>query len=146
MKDALIICPKCGSDACYSTPLNETKNSYNCMGCGFQSNDLMIEGEFDPFEYEVTMPELHKDLKYIDDQKRLWYPMTLNIEGKGTLFANGTSVEDWKWSVIKMKELTEEEQKEAINKGAKFKSDPSTMKHFGNDFIEACDYLGLFEK
>ena len=146
MNDNLIICPKCGSDACYSTQINEIKNAYNCMGCGYHSNDLMIEGEFEDFEYEMTMPELHKDLKYIDEQKRIWYPMTINIEGKGTLFANGTSIHDWKWSVIKMRELTEEEQKEAINKGSKFKSDPSTMKHFENDFIEACDYLGLFNK
>lgn len=146
MEDNLIICPKCGSDACYSTQLNETKSTYNCMGCGFHTNDLMTEGEFEDFEYEMTMPELHKDLKYVDEQKRIWYPMTINIEGKGTLFANGTSVDDWKWSVIKMRELTEEEQKEAINKGSKFKSDPSTMKHFDKDFIEACDYLGLFNK
>jgi hypothetical protein len=90
------------------------------------------------------MPELHKDIKHIDEQKRIWYPMTFNMIEKGTIFANGTSKDDWKWSVIKTRELSKEEQKEAINKGTKYKSDPSTMKHFGNDFISACDYLGLF--
>lgn len=144
-KDALVICPKCGSDACYSLPINETKNSYNCMGCGFHTNDLMLEGEFDPFEYELTMPELYKDIKYVDGEKRIWYPMTFNIHDKGTVFINGTSKDDWKWSVIKVRKLSKKEQKEAINKGAEYKSDPSTMKHFGTDFISACDYLGLFD-
>ena len=67
------------------------------------------------------------------------------MHDKGTVFINGTSKDDWKWSVIKVRKLSKEEQKEAINKGAKYKSDPSTMKHFKNDFISACDYLGLFD-
>ena len=52
MKDKLSICPRCTSDACYITPLNEVKNNYFCFGCGFQTNDLMKEGEFDFETYE----------------------------------------------------------------------------------------------
>ena len=38
--DKLDICPKCGCDGCYITPINETKNNYFCWGCGFQIFDL----------------------------------------------------------------------------------------------------------
>jgi predicted RNA-binding Zn-ribbon protein involved in translation (DUF1610 family) len=40
MKDSLQICPKCGSDACYVTPINSTNNKYFCFGCGFETTDL----------------------------------------------------------------------------------------------------------
>ena len=63
--DKLSICPKCQCDGCYITPINETKNNYFCFGCGFQTNDLIKEGEFDLVVYEETLPELYKDIKYI---------------------------------------------------------------------------------
>ena len=44
-QDKLDICPRCGSDACYVTEVNQDINNYFCYGCGFQSNTLMREGE-----------------------------------------------------------------------------------------------------
>jgi hypothetical protein len=143
-KDQMIICPKCGCDGCYKTPINETKNNYFCWGCGFQTNDLMKEGEFDFTAFEETMPELYKDVKYIDQESRVWYPISINLPDKGTVFLNGTSKEDIKWSAIKVIELTEEEKKEPKYKGLTFKSDAKSLQNFGEDFIEACDYVGLF--
>jgi len=141
--DTLTICPKCGSDGCYKTPLNETQFSYYDFGCGFQTNDLMKEGEFDFEKYEETLPELYKALKYIDENKRVWYPISVNIAEKGTVFANGNSVDNWQWSAIKSIEVLEEES--AKYKGAKYRSDAKSLSHFGNDFIEACDYIGVFD-
>lgn len=60
--DSLGLCPKCSCDGCYITPINEAKNAYFCFGCGFQTNDLMVEGEFDFEQYEETLPELYKDI------------------------------------------------------------------------------------
>jgi hypothetical protein len=145
MTDKLTLCPKCGCDGCYVTPINETKNSYLCWGCGFQTNDLMKEGEFDFESYEETLPELYKDIKYTDEESRVWYPVTINIEGMGTVFLNGTSKDNIQWSVIKTVLLTEEEKQQPKYKGKTYKSDPKSMRHFDNDFIEAADYLGLFD-
>lgn len=142
--DKLDICPKCGCDGCYITPINETKNNYFCWGCGFQTNDLMKEGEFDLTAYEETLPELHKDVKYTDSEGRVWYPISINIPDKGTVFLNGKTAEETQWAAIKVVELTEEEKKEPKYKGLNYKSDAKSLKDFGTDFIEAIDYIGLF--
>jgi len=144
-RDQLSICPKCKSDACYKLPVNETAFNYYCFGCGYQTNDLMKVDEFNLVDYEETLPELYKDLKYVDDENRVWYPIAINISNKGTVFVNGKSVDTAEWCGIKVRELTEEEQKHLPNKGITHKSDSTTMKMFGNDFIEALDYISFFE-
>jgi len=146
MTDQMAICPKCGCDGCYVTPINETKNNYYCWGCGFQTNDLMVEGEFDFVQYEETLPELYKDVKYVDSEKRVWYPISINISNKGTVFLSGKTVEEVQWSAIKVVPLTEEEKQQPKYKGLMYKSDAKSMKHFEKDFIEACDYIGVFDK
>jgi hypothetical protein len=145
MIDNLITCPLCSSDACYITSINETKNGYYCIGGGHQTTDLTSDPEFDIDLYEESLPELYKDLKEVDSEGRIWHPITINIENKGTVFANGRSKDDWEWCGIKVRELTEEESKSLANKGIKYKSDTSTMKLFQKDFIEAIDYIGFFE-
>ena len=60
--DKLTICKKCGSDACYSQEVNDKITNYQCMGCGFISNSLMIkDSEFYKEQSEI-LPELYKDL------------------------------------------------------------------------------------
>ena len=144
MKDQLTICPKCECDGCYVTPINETKLNYFCWGCGFQTNDLMKEGEFDFVAYEETLPELYKDIKHTDKDNRVWYPISLNIPDKGTVFLNGKSAEAVEWSAIKVVELTEEEKEQPKYKNLIYKSDAKSLKSFGTDFIEAMDYIGMF--
>lgn len=141
MEDRLIICNKCLSDCCY-----EYKQQgilvWSCMGCGFTSNELMVEGSQLVQETEEVMPELYKDIKFIDNKKQIWYPTVINIQDKGTIFANGTDKDNWGWAGIKVIETTEEERQKL--KGATHKSDPKTLKTFGKDqFDEACHYVGL---
>ena len=146
MTDNLITCPKCGvAESCYVLPINEFHKSYVCFNCGFQTNDLMREGEFNFEEYENEMPELYKEIKYTDSEGRVWYPHVINIEGKGTVFANGSSKEDWQWSAIKSVLLTEEEKESPKFKGKLFKSDSKTLQNFGNDYFAACDYISFFD-
>lgn len=145
MEDKLIDCPNCGEkSACYQTPINEFHHSYTCFGCGFTTNDLMITDEFDFEKFESTLPELYKDLKKIDSLDRVWYPQAINIHGKGTVFANGKSKDNWQWSAIKSVPLTEEELQNPRFKGQKYKSDSKSLENFGTDFIEACDYIDFF--
>ena len=144
--DQLALCPRCGCDGCYITPINETKSNYFCFGCGFQTNDLMKEGEFDFVAFEETMPELYKDVKHVDSEGRVWYPIVINNETQGTVFLNGKTAEDVQWAAIRVVELTEEEKQQPKYKGKTYKSDAKSLKSFGNDFIEAMDYLGLFNQ
>ena len=149
--DKLQICPKCGSDACYVTPINKRNNHYSCFGCGFYTTDLMKEGEFDFESYEETLPELFKDIKYVDSEKRVWYPMTINLPEKGTVFPIGQNSNNWEWAGVKVKEISQEEQDKFKIPGSKesykFKTDMSTLKKYGRkDFIEALDYIGFFNE
>jgi len=147
MIDKLTTCPKCGAlESCYTTPINETMNSYICFQCGYQTSDLMIKGEFDFEEFESTLPELHKECAYVEESGRVWYPATINIPTKGTVFLNGTSKDDCYFSGIKTKELTKEEAQSPRFKNQTHKSDSQTMQHFGIDgFFDACNYIGFFE-
>jgi hypothetical protein len=104
----------------------------------------MKEGEFDFTAFEETLPELYKDVKYVDQESRVWYPISVNLPDKGTVFLNGPDTFTAVWSAIKVIPLTEEEKQEPKYKGLTYKSDAKSLKHFGYDFIEACDYIGLF--
>jgi hypothetical protein len=91
----------------------------------------------------------------------LGYTPTTNAR---TLTINGTSYDlsaDRSWSVgthtgnlttgyipkaTGTTSLTEEEKTQPKYKNLTHKSDPKSMKHFGSDFIEACDYIGMFDK
>lgn len=146
MIEQLTKCPKCNAeDSCWEQDINETAKAYNCYSCGFSTNDLMIESELDIEQFEAEMPELYKDIKHVDEEGRVWYPHVINILTKGTVFASGTSKDDWQWSAIKSVVLTEEEKKNPRYKNATHKSDPTSLMHFGDDYFEACNYVGLFE-
>jgi hypothetical protein len=112
------------------------------MGCGFTTNELMLEGSQLVNESEEVMPELYKDIKFTDDKKQVWFPTVINVHDKGTVFVNGTDKDNWGWAGIKAVETTDEEKEKF--KGAKFKSDPKTLKTFDKkSFDEACAYIGL---
>ena len=148
-KDNLETCLKCGGDACYTTELNSTAKNYFCFGCGFTTNDLMVIGEFDFDQYEETLPELYKDIKVNDGSQRVWYPITINLEDKGTVFAKGTSLMDWQWAGIKVKEVSKEEQEKfkipGLDKSYKYKTDMTTLKEYSqHDFMEALEYINFF--
>lgn len=142
MKDKLTICRRCGSDACYEHKV-QGLSVWNCMGCGFTTNEVMTEGSQLMIETEEVMPELYKDIKYIDDKGCIWYPNILNVTSLGTVFVDGTNKDNWRWSAIKAKSTTPEEKEKL--KGAEYKSDMSTKKDFDRkDYMEACDYIGIF--
>ena len=141
MDDKLTICSCCGSDACYEHA-NQGILVWSCLSCGYTTNELMIEGSELIKETEEVMPELYKDIKFIDTQKRVWYPTVINIQDKGTVFVNGVSADNWGWAGIKATETTDEEKEKF--KGATHKSDPKTLKMFDKkSFDEACHYIGL---
>jgi hypothetical protein len=129
MKESLIICPRCGSNACHEAS-NEKFTMWSCFGCGFTSNSTMVEANIP--ETETVLPELYKALKFKDEKGYHWYPIALTFDDKSMVFAEGTSIENWKWSAVQAKEG---------------KADMTTKKEFEErDFMEALDHVGYFNK
>jgi hypothetical protein len=129
MKETLINCPRCNSNAC-SEVSNEKLTMWNCFGCGFTSNTTMIEVNI--AATEKVLPELYKALRYRDAEGYYWYPLVVTTEDKAMVFAEGKSIEDWKWSAVKAK---------------KGKPDMKTKKEFvEREFMDALDYVGYFKQ
>jgi hypothetical protein len=129
MKESLIICPRCGSNACHEAS-NEKFTMWSCFGCGFTSNSTMTD-EHAP-QAEETLPELYKALKFKDEKGYHWYPIALTFDDKSMVFAEGISTTDWKWSAVQAKNG---------------KPDMTTKKEFEErDFMEALDYIGYFNQ
>ena len=150
MKDNLTTCPRCGSDACYVQEVNHEIKNYMCYGCGFITNSLMKKGE-EFFESQMeTLPELYKELMGEDENTELiWMPNTINLPIKGMVFADGKNGSNWAWAAVKAIPMPKEEQEKfkAKGKNFKFKMDMENIKHYPEgDFMEALEYIGVFEK
>jgi hypothetical protein len=150
MKDNLTICNRCGSDACYVQEVNHEIKNYMCYGCGFITNSLMKKGE-EFFESQMeTLPELYKELMGEDEDTGLiWMPNTINLPNKGMVFADGKNGSNWAWAAVKAIPMPEDEKTKFKEKGKdyKFKMDMENMKHYPEgDFMEALEYIGVFEK
>ena len=149
-KDKLTICPRCGSDACYEQELGADYKIHQCYGCGFTTNTLMVEDSKFLDEQIEVLPELYKDLIYLDSNGHYWIPSAINNPQKGMVYADGKSSHDWKWSVVKAILIPEEDRKNypiPSKKGEyyEYKMDSSTLKQFKErDFMEALDYIEAF--
>lgn len=129
MKESLIVCPRCGSNACHEAS-NDKFTMWSCFGCGFTSNSTMTDEHASTAE--EVLPELYKALKFKDEKGYSWYPIALTFDDKSMVFAEGTSTEDWKWSAVQAKEG---------------KPDMSTKKEFEErEFMDALDYVGYFNQ
>jgi hypothetical protein len=129
MTEKLIDCSRCGSNAC-SEISNDKVTIWICMGCGFTSNNTITETNKE--QMEVTLPELYKALRFKDTDGKYWYPNSVMLDDKSMVFAEGTSVDDWKWSAVQSKEG---------------KADMTTKQEFAErDFMDALEYIGYFNK
>lgn len=129
MKEQLVNCPRCGGNACHEVS-NDKLTVWSCFGCGFTSNSTLTEDKLEVTE--SVMPQLYIDLKFKDENGLHWYPSTVILEDKSMIFADGKSIEEWKWAGVQSKDS---------------KADMTTVKYFEEkDFMEALDYIGFFEK
>jgi hypothetical protein len=129
MTEKLIVCSRCGSNAC-SEISNDKVTIWICMGCGFTSNNTITESNLE--QMEITLPELYKALRFKDTDGKYWYPNSVMLDDKSMVFAEGTSIEDWKWSAVQSKDG---------------KVDMTTKQEFEErDFMEALDYIGYFNQ
>ena len=147
--DNLIVCARCGSDACYVEEVNQDIKTYFCYGCGFQTNSLLKEGETFYEEQVSILPELYKDLLNKDDDGHVWMPSMINVPDKGMIFANGTSNTDWGWAAVKAVPVTEEDKTKYPIPGKKdqyyeWRMDMTTLQMFPErEFMDALSYIGV---
>ena len=150
--DNLTICDRCGSDACYVQEVNQDIKNYQCYGCGFITNSLMKKDSQFFEEQMELLPNLYKELMGEDDEGKIWMPTTINLPSQGMIFANGTSAENWKWAAVKSVPVKKEEKEKypIPGKPGEFyeqRMDMETLKEFDErDFVEALDYIGIFNK
>ena len=129
INEKLTICPRCGSDACHEAS-NEKLTVWSCFGCGFTANSTLTTDKLE--EVEIVMPQLYKDIRFMDEHGYYWYPSTVMLEDKSMVFVDGKSITEWKWASVQAKDG---------------KADMTTVKYFEEkDFMEALDYIGFFEK
>ena len=142
MTEKIVNCKRCGSNAC-SEMSDDKITIWVCMGCGFTTNTFMNLDNTP--KAEEVMPNLYKDLKFTDDTGLNWYPNSVTLDNKSMVFADGTSVDDWKWAAVKSIEITDEEKEKFPN--STHRADMSTIQYFEEkDFMEALDYVGYFNK
>ncbi len=159
--DNLIVCKRCGGNACYTQEVNKI-TLYSCYGCGFQTSTVMKRGEKFFEEQMEILPELYKALLGEDEDGLIWMPQTVNLPQNGMVFATaarefgeeGAEVnqDNYEWAGVKAVKITEEEKhKFPIPKKEgefyEWRMDMTTEKRFAhNDFVEALDYIGVFNE
>ena len=149
--DNLIVCDRCGSDACYIQEVNQSIKNYMCYGCGFQTNSFMKKDEVFFEEQMETLPNLYKELMGEDYEGKIWMPSTVNLPEKGMVFANGPSASNWNWGAVKAVPVKDEDKEKYPIPGKKgeyykFRMDMDTLKNFEErDYMEALEYIGVFE-
>jgi hypothetical protein len=153
MESSKIICPHCGSKNCFHEEVDETTTSYLCMGCGYTTNDLFKTDSEALVGYETSMPELYKDVRFVDSERGLtWYPTVLNVPSMGLVFVDGTTKEDWAWKAAPAVDVGDHEREKypVPGKPGEFYTRRMSMelaKAFAQtEFTEACKYIGLIKE
>lgn len=147
-KDKLVEGPF-GSNACYEQNFEQDGQqvtTWMCFGSGFSTSTFMDKDSDLVKETLQTSPELYKDLMHIDKNNRAWFPATITLPGKGMVFADGTSKDDWSWSAVKAIPITDEDRKlKQYPADQDFKMDMANAQKFGKgDFMDALEVIGFF--
>ena len=143
--------PFTGKKNCFVQEMGEAK-SYLCIDSGYTTNTSY---EIDSEAIKKTMersPKLIKDLQYIDEDRGLiWFPSIVQVPGIGMIFPDGSSIDDWGYSVAKQIAIPTEEQKNYPIPGKEgeyyqSKLDMENLKTFDKmKFEDACEELKIIE-
>lgn len=147
-KDQLVDGPF-GSNACYEQNFEQGGQqitTWLCFGSGFTTSTLMTEGSKPVKDLTETSPELYKDLMHTDKEGRVWFPATITLPGKGMVFVDGNSKDNWEWAAVKAVPLSEEEIKSGrFPKDQDVKMDMLNGKKYPKtEFMDACEEIGFF--
>ena len=147
MKDQLVECKRCGGNACYEQHIDETTVTWLCMGCGFTTSTLMDKEGPTTANTLETSPELYKDLMFVDDTNKAWFPATITLPEKGMVFLDGSTTANWQWAAVKAIPLTEEEKQSGrFPANQTFKMNVKESQKFGQkEFMDALEVIGFYE-
>lgn len=138
----IINCPCCEKGACIETK-TEYVSLWACQTCGYKTHSRMKIGSNTVTDYHLSLPNLIQDL-HKEVNGLVWYPSIVNIEEKGMVFPDGTSVDDWVWISAKAVEIPEEER--SAFKDAMYKMDMANAKKFDRlNFMDALDYIDFYK-
>jgi len=149
MTDNLTQCKHCGSALAYENIVEGKSYEVSCIGCGFMTNTLMLDGTEELKIYLETLPEIYSDLKFVDEDGLCWVPMQKETD-KGVVTVVGMSKETWLWSFIPKVPLLETDPERNLYKApdgsyAPFKYDFKNQEHFTKQqFLLALQCLGFF--
>ena len=152
MKEGLIECPCCKSNACSENIINPKLKLSLCWTCGFTTNTQMIDGsDFEKENYEHTA-EIIKDLKQVHNNLS-WYPKVINLPESGMVFPEWNKrAKDWYWAAVKAIPVKEEEKNKypiANSPGEfyKFRMDMKDIKRFNKlEYMDAAEEIGIFDE
>ena len=140
--DEIINCPKSGGDLCYKVEVSKDITNYYSLSCGFWTNSLMkVDTDFYNEQMSI-LPELYKDLAWLDTETELiWLPHTINEPTLGMVYASGANKDNWQWAAVKARELNDDEQEQFKTT---HKSDMTTIAYFPErDYMDALSYIGV---
>lgn len=149
--DKFEVCPRCGSNMCYTQVLEDGTETKLCFTCGFTTNSQMKLGS--EMEQKVTsnQTQFYKDVRFVDQENLVWYPASLTTSDKGMIYLdvnkdkNGDPV--FNWAATPMRELSPKEKRSKKYKGMKYVADTKNTKLFSlNGFMEAAVSLGMFDE
>ena len=149
-----VTCKHCGSDQCFkeSTELDgathNNADSYMCIDCGYTTTSLNKVGSDIIKQYEETTAQLILDLKWIDQDDLIWYPLVLNFPSIGIVFPDGKTVDKWNWVGAKAIDIPEDQQSKYPIVGTdqfyKRRIDMEAKRNFDpNSFRTACEWVGF---
>jgi hypothetical protein len=149
-KDNLVEGPF-GGNACYEQSFEqngELIKTWLCFGSGFTTSTKLTKGSKLVEDTMETSPELYRDLMFEDKQDRVWIPATITLPGKGMVFVDGTSKDDWKWTAVKAIEITDEDRKlKSYPQDQTYRMDMANSQKFGQgDFMDALEVIGFYEE
>lgn len=144
--DKLTECKRCGGNACYEQVVDESLTTWMCMGCGFTSSTQLKDKSPLVLNTLESSPELYKDLMFLDNENKVWFPATITLPGQGMVFIDGTSKTDWKWSSVSAVEITDEDRKiKQYPEDQTYRMDMANAKKYEQkDFMEALENIGFF--
>jgi hypothetical protein len=108
-------------------------------------NGEIIHSEFLKEQMEA-LPELYKELFYIDSNLMVWMPSVVNKPSQGMVFVNGTDKNNWQWAAVKAIPMPEDEKAKFKAKGKDYewKMDMENLKHYPErGYMEALSYIGV---
>jgi hypothetical protein len=147
MKDSLTECKRCQGNACYEQHINENTTTWLCMGCGFTTSTAMDKDGSVTKNTLETSPELYRDLMYVDQHNRAWFPATITLPKKGMVFLDGYSDAQWKWAAVNAIEITEDDRKlKQFPPDQTHKMDMKNIQYFGQkEFMDALEVIGFYD-